>query len=97
MGAKTGAKKEENAAKTTQITVILRLAAGGYLVYLAFGLLQEFLKLAGGGKMVQLGCAVLFGAIGAFLAGWSLKKFIKGEYIKYGEIPDDEEEEQTED
>ena len=38
-----------------------------------------------------------FGAIGAFLAGWSLKKFIKGEYIKYGEIPDDEEEEQTED
>ena len=97
MGAKTGAKKEENAAKPTQITVILRLAAGGYLVYLAFGLLLEFLKPAGGGKMVQLGCAVLFGAIGAFLAGWSLKKFIKGEYIKYGEIPDDEEEEQTED
>lgn len=38
-----------------------------------------------------------FLALGAFLAGWSLKKFIKGEYIKYGEIPDDEEEEQTED
>ena len=53
MGAKTGAKKEEKAAKPTQITVILRLAAGGYLVYLAFGLLQEFLKPAGGGKMVQ--------------------------------------------
>ena len=97
MGAKTGAKKEENAAKPTQITVILRLAAGGYLVYLAFGLLQEFLKPAGGGKMVQLCCALLVGGIGAFLAGWSLKKFIKGEYIKYGEIPDDEEEEQTED
>ena len=47
--------------------------------------------------MVQLGCAVLFGAIGAFLAGWSLKKFIKGEYVKYGEIPDDEEDDQTED
>ena len=62
MGAKNGAKKEEKAAKPTQITVILRLAAGGYLVYLAFGLLQEFLKPAGGGKMVQLGCAVLFGA-----------------------------------
>lgn len=51
MGAKNGAKKEEKAAKPTQITVILRLAAGGYLVYLAFGLLQEFLKPAGGGKM----------------------------------------------
>ena len=31
MGAKNGAKKEEKAAKPTQITVILRLAAGGYL------------------------------------------------------------------
>ena len=53
MGAKMGAKKEESAAKPTQITVMLRLAAGGYLVYLAFGLLQEYLKPAGGGKMVQ--------------------------------------------
>ena len=96
MGAKTGAKKEENAAKPTQITVILRLAAGDYLVYLAFGLLQEYLKPAGGGRMVQIGFAVFFGATGAFLAGWSLKKYIKGEYVKYGEIPDDEEE-QTDD
>lgn len=96
MGAKMSAKKENSAAKPTQITVILRLAAGGYLVYLAFGLLQEYLKPAGGGKMVQIGCAVVFCAIGAFLAGWSLKKFIKGDYVKYGEIPDDEEEEQAE-
>ena len=57
MGAKKEAKREESAAKPTQITVMLRLVAGGYLVYLAFGLL----------------------------------------HIKYGEIPDDEEEEQTED
>ena len=97
MGAKKEAKREESAAKPTQITVMLRLVAGGYLVYLAFGLLQDYLKPAGGGKMVQLGCGVLFGVIGAFLAGWSLKKFIKGEYIKYGEIPDDEEDDQTED
>ncbi|MCD7995305.1 MAG: hypothetical protein LUK37_27405 [Clostridia bacterium] len=98
MGAKKDENRAERAAKPTQITVMLRLVAGGYLVYLAFGLLQEYLKPAGGGKLVQMGCAVLFGVIGAFLAGWSLKKFIKGEYIKYGEIPDDEEEEdQTED
>ena len=92
-----GAKKGGNAAKPAQITVILRLAAGGYLVYLAFGLLQEYLKPAGGGRMVQIGFAVFFGAPGAFLAGWSLKKYIKGEYVKYGEIPDDDEEEQTDD
>ena len=92
-----GAKKDKNAEKPAQITVILRLAAGGYLVSLAFGLLQEYLKPAGGGRMVQIGCAVFFGIAGAFLAGWSLKKFIKGEYVKYGEIPDDDEEEQTDD
>lgn len=96
MGAKKEAKREESAAKPTQITVMLRLVAGGYLVYLAFGLLQEYLKPAGGGRMVQIGFAVFFGATGAFLAGWSLKKYIKGEYVKYGEIPDDEEE-QTDD
>lgn len=97
MGAKKDAGKEKGAAKPAQITVALRLVAGGYLVYLAFGLLQEYMKPAGGGKMMQLGCAVLFGAVGAFLAVWSLKKMIKGEYIKYGEIPDDEETDQTED
>ena len=97
MGAKKEAKREESAAKPTQITVMLRLVAGGYLVYLAFGLLQEYLKPAGGGRMVQIGFAVFFGATGAFLAGWSLKKYIKGEYVKYGEIPDDDEEEQTDD
>ena len=96
MGAKKEAKREESAAKPTQITVMLRLVAGGYLVYLAFGLLQEYLKPAGGGRMGQIGFAVFFGATGAFLAGWSLKKYIKGEYVKYGEIPDDEEE-QTDD
>ena len=54
MGAKKEAKREESAAKPTQITVMLRLVAGGYLVYLAFGLLQEYLKPAGGGKMVPV-------------------------------------------
>lgn len=84
-------KKGDSAAKPTQITVVLRLVAGGYLVYLAFGLLKEYLKPAGGGQFIQIGCAALFGLIGAFLAAWSLKKFIKGEYIKYGEFPDEEE------
>ena len=97
MGAKKEAKREESAAKPTQITVMLRLVAGGYLVCLSCGLLQEYLKPAGGGRMVQIGFAVFFGATGAFLAGWSLKKYMKGEYVKYGEIPDDDEEEQTDD
>ena len=92
-----GGKKKNSAVKPTQITVILRLMAGGYLVYLAFGLLKEYLKPAGGGQIIQIGCAVFFGIAGAIIAGWSLKKFIKGEYIKYGELPDDDEEEESAD
>lgn len=84
-------KKNGSGQKPGQVTVILRLAAGGYLVYLAFGLFQEYLKPAGGGQLLQIGAALLFGVIGAFLAGWALKKFIKGDYIKYGEFPDEDE------
>lgn len=86
-----GTKKDSASQKPAQITVILRLAAGVYLVYLAYGLFQEYLKPVGGGELLQIGAAVLFAVFGAVLAAWSLKKFIKGEYIKYGELPDDEE------
>lgn len=43
--------------------------------------------------MVQFGRAALFGITGIPLAGRSFKKFTEDEYIKYGEIPDDEEKE----
>ncbi len=86
-----GTKKNSSSnTKPAQITVLLRLAAGAYLVYLAYGLFQEYLKPVGGGELLQIGAAVLFAVFGAVLAAWSLKKFIKGEYIKYGELPDDE-------
>lgn len=86
-----GTRKNGGSPKPAQITVMLRLVAGGYLVYLAFGLLQEYLKPVGGGEIIQIAAAVLFAVVGAVLAAWSLKKLIKGEYVKYGELPDDEE------
>ena len=86
-----GTKKTAVSTKPAQITVMLRLVAGGYLVYLAYGLFQEYLKPVGGGELLQIGAAALFAVVGAVLAAWSLRKLIKGEYIKYGELPDDEE------
>ncbi len=29
------------------------------------------------------------------IAGWSVLRFVKGDYIKYGQIPDDEEEQEA--
>lgn len=90
------AKKDGGAPKPAQITVVLRLAAGGYLVYLAFGLFKEYLKPSGGGQLMQIGAAAVFAVFGAVLAAWSLKKFMKGDYIRYGESPEDDGEEEPE-
>ena len=92
-----GKKNDAGASKPAQVTVILRLVAGAYLVYLAYGLLQEYLKPVGGGLMLQIGAAAAFGVIGIFLAGWSLRKFIKGEYLKYGESIDEDDADEDED
>lgn len=77
--------KKGGSPKPAQTTVILRLAAGGYLVYLAWGIFQELRKYPKplvGGNLLMIGAAVLFAVVGAVLAGWSLVKLIKGEYMK---------------
>lgn len=85
-----------NSSKPAQVTVILRLIAGGYLVYLAYGLLQEYQKPVGGGQLLQIGAAILFFSFGVVIAGWSVLKFAKGDYIRYGQVMDDEEDEEPE-
>ena len=52
MSGEKDEKRTEHAGKPTQLTVILRLGVGGYLVYLAFGLLQEYLKPVGGDSAI---------------------------------------------
>lgn len=78
-------KKNSGSPRPALSTVIVRLAAGGYLVYLAFGLFQEirrYPKPVGGPGPLAIAAAVLFAVVGAALAVWSLKKLIKGEYMK---------------
>ena len=79
MGAKKGGKERKSAAKPTQITV-MPSGGGGYLVYLAFGPVGVF-KTCREARWYSWAVEGFFGVIGAFLAGWSLKKFIKANIL----------------
>ncbi len=43
-----------DSSKPAQVTVVLRLIAGAYLVYLAYGLFQDYLKPVGEGGLSRL-------------------------------------------
>lgn len=77
--------KDRGGAKPLQATVVIRLIAGGYLVYLAHDLFKIYLNPAEGGKIYQLGSATFFFAVGAGLSVWAGMKLIKGDYVKNGE------------
>lgn len=84
-----------NSSKTVQGTVVLRFMAGVYLMYLAYGLLQEYLKPVEGGKLIQIGAAVVFFGFGGVIAGWSVLRFAKGDYIKNSQLPGNEGEDEN--
>ena len=70
----------------TQVTLILRLACGAYLLYLAWELRDAVF-----GPEWQLGfilAAAVFAVIGLLLCVFSLRGLIRKEYV----IPSDEEE-----
>lgn len=70
----------------TQVTLILRLACGAYLLYLAWDLRDAVF-----GPERQLGfilAAAVFAVIGLLLCVFSLRGLIRKEYV----IPSDEEE-----
>ena len=59
----------------SQISLILRLLGGGYLLYLAWSLLST-----AGGNTVYILMAVFFGLVGAVLLLHTLLKISRGEY-----------------
>jgi threonine/homoserine/homoserine lactone efflux protein len=74
---------EDGGNKTSQpaqMILVLRLVAGVYLVYLAVGLIKDAAGYSGTRQMVLYLCTVVFFVVGAVLAGWTLKKLVKGEY-----------------
>lgn len=76
--------KRTGGSKPHQTTVVIRLLAGGYLVYLAYDLFKVYISPTEGGLLYQLGCAAFFFAVGAGLVIWSGLKFVKGDYVKNG-------------
>lgn len=84
-------KSQDKAAYPAQVTVLLRLAAGGYLLYLSYGLIPDILAAAGGRRIILAAFVLVFAVVGALLCIWSAKKLIKGEFLRPGQLPDEEE------
>ena len=86
-------KKEPT--KPAQISLLLRLVGGGYLLYTAWDLRGAFRD-----GPYFLVFAVLFALVGAGLLGHSIYKFIKKEYIPntpfYTPAPENQEEKSDE-
>ena len=81
-------KKEPT--KPAQISLLLRMVGGGYLMYLAWDLREAFRD---GSYFIVF--AVLFALAGAVLLGHCIYKFVKKEYIPntpfYTPLPQEEE------
>lgn len=72
--------KEDKKSLLPKSTLILRLIAGGYLIYLAFELITGLSNTEGAPPWVTIGAAVLFGICGCVLVFGSAKAFVKGNF-----------------
>ncbi|MEY8338943.1 hypothetical protein AALB16_13140 [Lachnospiraceae bacterium 62-35] len=86
--------KKPGPSRPLQMTIVFRLIAGGYLLYLTYGLIQELMKPDSERKLLVIAAAVLFAAVGGGLTAWCVKKLITGQYIPFGAVPDDGDEEE---
>ena len=86
-------KKEPT--KPAQISLLLRMVGGGYLLYLAWDLREAFRD---GPYFIVF--AVVFALVGLILLGHSIYKFVKKEYIPnspfYAPAPQEDEEKTNE-
>ena len=78
-------------AKHDQLSLTLRIAAGGYLLYSAWKLREAIAE-----KPVFLVFIVLFVIAGAFIAGHAAWRLIKGQYDQPGEEESEESEAESE-
>lgn len=64
----------------TQMNLVIRTVAGVYLLYLAYNIYGGLGEAQGAEKVLFAGIALLFVAIGAAVAFFSLRSMTKGEY-----------------
>lgn len=81
--------KKKKIARPAQIILVLRLVAGGYLVYLAWSLISELRRYTGVRQAVLAASMALFFAVGLSLTLWTLKKLIKHEFLRPWESEED--------
>ncbi|MDF2886534.1 MAG: hypothetical protein K0R23_919 [Lacrimispora sp.] len=68
--------KKKQGESPAPITLGLRLAGGGYLIWLAFQLVPELLISSGFRNLIQLVFMILFFLTGAIMVIWSLKRLL---------------------
>lgn len=77
--------------KPPQVSLLLRLLGGGYLVYLAYDLIKTSQE-----KALYIAAAVLFGLVGGALFIHSLLTLVKSDYFRNSPPPKNEEQPEEE-
>ena len=77
--------KRKGSLKPALLTLILRLAGGGYLACLGCQLIPGLSASSGVRNLIQMTAVAVFSTVGVLLAGWSLKKLIRREFMRPGE------------
>lgn len=77
--------RKKEPSRPGQLIQILRLVAGMYLVYLAKELMINIGEYSGSRQLAQIACVAVFAVTGLVFAGWSLKKLVRGEFMRPGE------------
>lgn len=70
------AHSENKVSHPAQITLVLRLIAGAYLIYLAFGLMKEAVSYSGTRQILLIVCIIVFLVVGIILGSWTIKKLV---------------------
>ena len=72
--------KKKRSGLPTQMGLIFRMAAGGYLMYLAYNIYNSSGEVQGMEKIAFAASIVLFGVIGVVVIVQSLRAMQRGEY-----------------
>lgn len=65
----------------TQMSLVIRIAAGLYLLYLAYSMFNAQAQMQGTERVVFIGALLLFAVIGGVLIFTSLRGLQRGEYV----------------
>lgn len=73
--------KKKRSSLPTQMNLVIRIVAGGYLWYLVYSMYGSFGEAQGAEKIIFPAIAVLFAVIGAVIVVSALRAMVRGEYV----------------